>query len=152
MATKTTTAKAGTAKSTEDGFTAFERDAIKQRAKEVRAAKSAKADPEAEVLAKIAEMRESDRVLAEAIHAIVKEQAPELTSRTWYGMPAYAKNGKIVCHFQPAEKFNTRYAILGFSDPAALDDGAMWPTAYALTTLGAAEQKRIADLIARAVA
>ncbi|NUT33380.1 MAG: DUF1801 domain-containing protein, partial [Hamadaea sp.] len=130
----------------------FERDAIKQRAKEVRAAKSAKADPEAEVLAKIAEMRESDRVLAEAIHAIVKEQAPELTSRTWYGMPAYAKNGKIVCHFQPAEKFNTRYAILGFSDPAALDDGAMWPTAYALTTLGAAEQKRIADLIARAVA
>lgn len=147
-ATKTTTktTTAGT-----DSFTDDERDAIKQRAKELRATtRGAKADPEAEVLAKIAEMGESDRMLAEAIHAIVKAHAPHLTSRTWYGQPAYAKDGKIVCFFQPAAKFSTRYATLGFSDPANLDDGAMWPTAYALTALSAADEKRIAALITKA--
>ncbi|GAA4951776.1 DUF1801 domain-containing protein [Uniformispora flossi] len=144
-----------TAETTEN-FTADERAAMKERAKEARAAarrgtaaeKAAAA--EADVLAKIAEMPESDRVLAERIHAIVKANAPELAPKTWYGMPAYARDGKIVCFFQSADKFKARYATLGFNDPANLDDGSMWPTAFALTTLTAADEARIAALVKQA--
>jgi uncharacterized protein YdhG (YjbR/CyaY superfamily) len=143
---KTTTPKA----KSYEGFTAEERDAMKERAKELKSSK-AKADGEADVLEKIAEMSDSDRVMAERIHAIVKADAPELTPRTWYGSPAYAKDGKIVCFFQGKDKFNTRYATLGFNDPALLDDGAMWPTAYALTEITAAVEKQIAALIKKAV-
>jgi hypothetical protein len=140
-----------------DGFTEDERAAMKERAKEMKASarrsgsKTAQADAEADVLAKIAEMADSDRVLAERLHAIVKDTAPELAARTWYGMPAYAKDGKVVCFFKPAQKFKVRYAELGFSDPARLDDGAMWPTAYALTELTSDVEARIADLVKRAV-
>jgi len=137
-----------------DGFTAEERDAMKERAKEVKTARrsprGAKADTESEVLAKIAEMPEADRVLAERIHDIVRASAPDLTPKLWYGMPAYAKNGKVLCFFQSAQKFKSKYATLGFSDQAALDDGAMWPTAYALTKLTAADEKRIGALIKKA--
>ncbi|REE96133.1 iron chaperone [Thermomonospora umbrina] len=138
-----------------DGFTDEERDAMKERAKELKTAKrrgprATKADAEGEVLAKIAEMPEADRVLAERIHAIVKADAPDLTPRLWYGMPAYAKNGKVVCFFQSAHKFKSRYATLGFNDPANLDEGTMWPTAYALTTPTAADEARIGDLIKKA--
>lgn len=144
-----------TAEKTEN-FSAEERAAMKERAKEARAAarrgtaaeKAAAA--EAEVLAKIAEMPESDRVLAERIHAIVKANAPELAPKTWYGMPAYARDGKIVCFFQSADKFKARYATLGFNDPANLDDGSMWPTAFALTKLTAADEARIAALVKQA--
>jgi uncharacterized protein YdhG (YjbR/CyaY superfamily) len=136
-------------------FTAEERAAMKERARELKAASSrrgsAKADGESEVLAKIAEMPEADRVKAERLHAIVGATAPELEPRTWYGMPAYAKDGKVVCFFQSAQKFKTRYATLGFSERANLDDGAMWPTAFALTELTAAEEERIAALVKRAV-
>lgn len=135
-------------------FTAEERAAMKERATEVKAERRAKtagkADPEADLLAKIAEMPEADRVIAERLHAIVKEEAPELTPRTWYGMPAYAKGGKVVCFFQAAAKFSARYATLGFNDTAQLDDGAMWPTAFALTGLDAAEEARIRALVKRA--
>ncbi|WP_137988791.1 iron chaperone [Streptomyces vilmorinianum] len=139
-----------------DGFTDEERSAIKERAKEVRASarrgpRAAKADPETEVLAKIAEMPEADRVLAERIHAIVKADAPDLSPKLWYGMPAYAKNGKVVCFFQSAQKFKTRYATLGFSDQAELDEGTMWPTSYALTKLTADDEARIGALIKNAV-
>ncbi|WP_437018573.1 iron chaperone [Streptomyces sp. enrichment culture] len=138
-----------------DGFTAEERDAMKERAKELKAARrsprGAKADTEAEVLAKIAEMPEADRVLAERVHALVKAVAPELTPKLWYGMPAYARNGKVVCHFQSAQKFKTRYATLGFSDQAALDDGTVWPVAYALKELTAADEERIGALVEKAV-
>jgi len=109
-------------------------------------------DGEAEVLAKIAEMREPDRGMAKRLHAIVASVAPDLTPRTWYGMPAYARDGQVVCFFQSGQKFKTRYATLGFSDKAHLDDGAMWPTSYALTALGAAEEKRIAQLVKTAAA
>jgi uncharacterized protein YdhG (YjbR/CyaY superfamily) len=132
------------------GFTAEERAAMKERAKELKAHKS-KADGEADVLAKIAEMPKADRVLAERVHAIVKATAPDLQPRTWYGMPAYARDGKVVCFFQSAEKFKSRYATLGFSDRANLDDGAMWPTVFALKTLSAAEEKRIVALVKKAV-
>ncbi|WIM92788.1 DUF1801 domain-containing protein [Actinoplanes oblitus] len=135
-------------------FTDEERAAMKERASEVRAARRgsrAKADPEPEVLAKIAEMGDADRALAERLHALVKAAAPELTPKLWYGMPAYARDGKLVCFFQPAAKFKTRYATLGFNDAANLDDGAFWPVAYALTTLNAAEEERITALIRRAV-
>nr|WP_234334260.1 DUF1801 domain-containing protein [Streptomyces sp. NRRL B-1347] len=128
---------------------------MKERAKEVKAtqrsSRGTKANGESDVLAKIAEMAEPDRGMAERIHAIVKATAPELTPKTWYGMPAYAKDGKVVCFFQSAAKFKSRYATLGFNDDARLDEGAMWPTAFALTELTAAEEERIAGLIKRAV-
>jgi len=135
-------------------FTADERAAMKERAKEVKAERrgkaSGKADPEADLLAKIAELPEADRMLAERVHAIVTEVAPQLTPRTWYGMPAYAEGGKVVCFFQAAAKFSSRYATLGFNDVARLDDGAMWPTAFAVVELGPAEEARIRELVARA--
>ncbi|QCB92426.1 iron chaperone [Cellulomonas shaoxiangyii] len=134
------------------GFTAEERAAMKERAAEVKKSRKrgTKADPEADLLAKVAELPDADRALAERIHAIVREAAPHLTPKTWYGMPAYAKDGKVLVFFQAAAKFGSRYATLGFNDVAALDDGAMWPTAYALTSLSAAEEERIAELVRRA--
>jgi uncharacterized protein YdhG (YjbR/CyaY superfamily) len=135
-----------------EGFTTEERAAIKQRAQELKAAarRGAKADEENEVLAKIAEMQESDRVMAERIHAVIKASAPGLSPKLWYGMPAYAKDGKVVCFFQGAQKFNTRYATFGFNDKASLDEGSMWPTAFALTKLTAADEKRIGALVKKA--
>jgi uncharacterized protein YdhG (YjbR/CyaY superfamily) len=150
-------AKSTTAKNKTSGaFTDEERAAMKERAREERAAarrgpRAAKADGESEVLAKIAEMRETDRAMAERIHAVVKDSAPALSPRTWYGMPAYAKDGKVVCFFQSAQKFNTRYATLGFNDVAHLDEGTMWPTAFALTELTAADEARIGELVKKAV-
>ena len=135
---------------TNKGFTAEERAAMRERAKELKAAKN-KEEAERDVLEKIAEMPEADRAMAERLHAIVKKAAPGLAPRTWYGMPAYAKDGKVVCFFQSAEKFKSRYATLGFSDAANLDDGAMWPTSFALTELTAADEKKIARLVKRAV-
>ncbi|NUR71724.1 MAG: DUF1801 domain-containing protein [Hamadaea sp.] len=132
-----------------DGFTAEERAAMKEHAKEMKAAQAG-ADAEAEVLAKIAEMDGSDRAMAEKIHAIVKKVAPELTPQTWYGQPAYKKNGKVVCFFQAKAKFKTRYATFGFQEAAQLDEGGMWPTSYALTKLSAADEKRIAELVKKA--
>ncbi len=138
------------------GFTDEERAAMKERSRELKTAarrgsRAGKADGEHDVLAKIAEMPDPDRALAERLHAIVKASAPALSPRTWYGMPAYARDGKVVCFFQSAQKFKTRYATLGFSDAANLDDGAMWPTAFALKTLTAAEEARIDALVKRAV-
>jgi uncharacterized protein YdhG (YjbR/CyaY superfamily) len=132
-----------------DGFTDEERGAMKERAKELKAA-ARKADAESDVLAKIAEMTESDRALAERIHAIVKASAPDLSPKLWYGMPAYARDGKIVCFFQCAQKFNARYATFGFNDTAHLDEGAMWPTAFALTKLTADDEARIGALVKKA--
>lgn len=133
-------------------FTEEERAAMRERAKEQRRSRRAsKADGERDVLEKIAEMDEPDRSMAERIHAIIKESAPELTPRTWYGMPAYAKNGSVVCFFQSAGKFKTRYATLGFNDSANLDDGTMWPTAYALKELTPADEERIRELVKKAV-
>ena len=123
---------------------------MRERARELKAA-AAKADGESDVLAKIAEMPKSDRVMAERLHAIVKASAPELSPRTWYGMPAYAKDGKVVCFFQSAGKFKSRYATFGFSDEANLDKGEMWPTSFALKGLTAAEEKRIRTLVRKAV-
>lgn len=123
---------------------------MKERAREVKAAASG-ADAEAEVLAKIAEMSEPDRAMAARLHSIVKANAPALAPKTWYGMPAYAKDGKVVCFFQSGQKFKTRYATLGFSDLASLDEGALWPTAFALEKLGADEEERIVALIRKAV-
>jgi uncharacterized protein YdhG (YjbR/CyaY superfamily) len=139
-----------------EGLTDEERAAMKQRAKELKAearrgARAGKADGERDVLAKIAEMPEPDRVMAERLHAIIKASAPALSPKTWYGMPAYAKDGKVVCFFQSAQKFKTRYATFGFNDAANLDDGAMWPTAFALTELTAADEARIAALVKKAV-
>ena len=139
-----------------EGFTAEERGAMKERAKELKAAvrrgpRGAKADGESEVLAKIAEMQEPDRVLGERLHAVITASAPDLSPRLWYGMPAYAKDGNVVCFFQSAEKFKTRYATLGFSDKANLDEGAMWPTYFALTELTAADEARIGALVKKAV-
>jgi uncharacterized protein YdhG (YjbR/CyaY superfamily) len=137
-----------------EGFTAEERAAMKERAKELKAEERAnknRAAGESAVLAKIAEMEGQDRAMAERLHEIVKASAPSLSPKTWYGMPAYAdKDGKVVCHFQSAEKFNTRYATLGFSDKANLDEGFMWPTSFALKELGAAEEARIGALVERA--
>ncbi|MGD0198545.1 MAG: DUF1801 domain-containing protein [Solirubrobacteraceae bacterium] len=147
MTTKTSAAKSGTSA----GFTAEERAAMKERSRELKSARTGKADGESEVLAKIAEMPDGDRVMAERIHAIVKATAPALSPRTWYGMPAYAKDGKVVCFFKSAHKFKTRYATLGFSDAAKLDDGAMWPTDFALTKLTAADERRISALVTQAV-
>ncbi|MGD0122044.1 MAG: DUF1801 domain-containing protein [Candidatus Limnocylindrales bacterium] len=141
---------------TVEGFTDEERDAMKERAREVKAAarrgpRAAEADGESEVLAKIAEMAEPDRVMAERLHAIIKANAPALSPRTWYGMPAYARDGNVVCFFQSADKFKARYATLGFSDKANLDEGAMWPSAFALTKLTAADEARIGALVKKAV-
>ena len=136
------------------GFTDEERAAMKERAKELMAearANKQKAEGESDVLAKIAEMPTPDRAMAERLHAIIKATAPDLSPRTWYGMPAYAKDGKVVCFFQSAQKFNTRYATLGFNDVANLDDGAMWPTAFALTELTDTEEERIGALVKKAV-
>ena len=147
---KSATASGGTSK----GFTDDERAAMKARAQELKAearANKNRADGERDVLAKIAEMPKADRVMAERIHAIVKASAPDLTPRTWYGMPAYAKDGKVVCFFQSAKKFKTRYATLGFSDKANLDEGHMWPTAFALKQLTAADEAKIGALVKKAV-
>jgi uncharacterized protein YdhG (YjbR/CyaY superfamily) len=140
----------GTEDKSYDGFSADERAAMKERAKELKASK-AKADSEAAVLEKIAELPEAERTIAERIHTLVKETAPELTPKTYYGMPAYAKDGKIVCFFQPAAKFGTRYSTFGFEAPANLDDGSMWPTHYALTKLTAADEKLLRALVKQAV-
>jgi uncharacterized protein YdhG (YjbR/CyaY superfamily) len=137
-----------------EGFTAEERAAMRERAKELKAearANKKKADGESDLLAKIAEMQGPDRSMAERLHKIVKSNAPALWPKTWYGMPAYAKDGKVVCYFQSAKKFDARYATLGFSDEANLDEGAMWPTSYALKELGAAEEAKIGALVKRAV-
>ena len=130
-------------------FSAEERAAMRELVRERKAA-ARNADGESDVLAKIAEMQEADRVMAEGLHAIVKATAPELSPRTWYGMPAYAKDGNVLCFFQSAEKFKSRYATLGFSDKANLDDGTMWPTAFALKELTGAEKTRIEALLKRA--
>ena len=133
-------------------FTDEERAAMRERARELKSAgRGGKADGESDVLAKIAEMPKADRVLAERLHALIKASAPALSPRTWYGMPAYAKDGKVVCFFQSAHKFKSRYATLGFSDRANLDKGAMWPTSFALKELTAAEEKKIAALVKKAV-
>jgi uncharacterized protein YdhG (YjbR/CyaY superfamily) len=148
--TKTTT------KSSEKVFTDEERDAIQQRAKEVKAAarrgpRAADADGESEVLAKIAEMTGADRAMAERLHAVIKASTSALSPKLWYGMPAYAKDGKVVCFFQPAQKFKTRYSTFGFNDAAKLDEGTMWPVAFALTKLTAADEAKIAALVKKAV-
>jgi uncharacterized protein YdhG (YjbR/CyaY superfamily) len=135
---------------TSKGFTAEERAAMKERAQELKA-EAAKADGESALLAKIAEMPEPDRVMAERLHAIIKASAPALSPKTWYGMPAYARDGKVVCFFQSADKFKARYATFGFSDEANLDDGAMWPTSFALKELTAADEARIGALVKKAV-
>jgi hypothetical protein len=139
-----------------DGFTDEERAAMKEHAKELKTAarrgsRAGKADDESAVLAKIAEMPEPDRALGERLHAIITASAPALSPRLWYGMPAYAKDGKVVCFFQCAQKFKSRYSTLGFSDNANLDEGAMWPTSFALTELTAADEARIAALVKQAV-
>jgi uncharacterized protein YdhG (YjbR/CyaY superfamily) len=147
---KRTTAKAS------KGFTDEERAAMRERAQELKAAarrgpRAGKADGESDVLAKIAEMPEPDRAMAERLHAVVKASAPGLSPRTWYGMPAYAKDDKVVCFFQSGQKFKTRYATFGFSDKANLDKGVMWPTSFALAELTAAEEKKIGALVKKAV-
>jgi uncharacterized protein YdhG (YjbR/CyaY superfamily) len=129
-------------------FTEEERGAIRDRVQEMKAGKG---EGESAVLAKIAEMREPDRIMAKRLHTIIRESAPDLTPRLWYGMPAYAKDDKVVCHFQSAAKFKTRYATFGFSDKANLDEGNMWPAAYALKGLTAAEEARIVALVKKAV-
>jgi uncharacterized protein YdhG (YjbR/CyaY superfamily) len=137
-----------------EGFTAEEQAAMKERAKELKAEAHADRDRaagESDVLAKIAEMPEPDRAMAERLHAIIKASAPDLSPKTWYGMPAYAKEGKVVCFFQSAAKFNARYATFGFQEAANLDEGTVWPTSWALTELTAADEKRIAALVKRAV-
>jgi len=141
-------AKTTATKKRYDGFTFEEKAAMRDRVEEQKAA--ALDDAESELLAKIAEMREADRAMAERLHAVIKASAPVLSPRTWYGMPAYAKDGKVVCFFQPAQKFKTRYATLGFSDAANLDEGAMWPNAFALTKLNADVEARISALVKKA--
>jgi uncharacterized protein YdhG (YjbR/CyaY superfamily) len=144
-----TAAKRTTGKASK-GFTAEERAAMRERAKELKAAAS-KEEAEQAVLEKIAEMPKADRVMAERLHALIKATAPELSPRTWYGMPAYAKDGKIVCFFQSAAKFKARYATFGFNDTANLDKGVMWPTSFALKELTPAEEKKIGSLVKKAV-
>jgi uncharacterized protein YdhG (YjbR/CyaY superfamily) len=138
------------AKKDSKGFTAEERAAMKERARELKA-ETAKADGEQALLEKVAEMPEPDRGLATRVHELIKATAPDLAPKTWYGMPAYARDGKVVCHFQSADKFKSRYATLGFSDEANLDDGSMWPTSFALKKLTAAEERKIAALVKKAV-
>jgi uncharacterized protein YdhG (YjbR/CyaY superfamily) len=135
---------------TPKGWTDEERAAMKARARELKAA-AGKADGERDVLAKLAELPQPDRAMGERLHAIIKASAPDLSPKTWYGMPAYAKDGKVVCYFTPASKFKSRYATFGFNDDAHLDDGAMWPTSFALTELTAADEARIAALVKKAV-
>ncbi len=151
----TTTSATRTTGKGSQGFTDEERAAMKERAQELKAARrgprAGKADGEDDVLAKIAEMQETDRAMAERLHALIKDTAPDLSPRTWYGMPAYAMDGKVVCFFQGAQKFKTRYATFGFSAAANLDEGGMWPTAFALKKLTAAEEARIGALVKRAV-
>jgi uncharacterized protein YdhG (YjbR/CyaY superfamily) len=155
--TRKASKRAGAARKTSNGFTDEERAAMKERARELKAdarrgAKKGKADGEGDVLAKIAEMKGSDRAMAKRLHAIVKATAPDLSPRTWYWMPAYAnKDGKVVCFFQSAQKFKSRYATLGFSDKANLDEGSMWPVTFALKELSAAEEARIVALLETAV-
>ncbi|GAB1332956.1 iron chaperone [Streptomyces sennicomposti] len=159
MPTQPSPETADTTAERQEAFTAEERAAMKAHAQEQKKAAArrglSRAEKEAaaeqDVLAKIAELPEADRVLAERVHHIVRTAAPDLTPKLWYGMPAYARDGKVVCHFQSAHKFKTRYATLGFSDQAALDDGAMWPTAYALKELTPADEERISALVKRAV-
>jgi uncharacterized protein YdhG (YjbR/CyaY superfamily) len=133
-----------------ESWTKEERAAMKERARELKASKN-RAEGEKDLLAKIAEMKGSDRAMAKRLHEIVTATAPDLWPRTWYGMPAYAKDGKVVCFFQSAQKFNSRYATFGFSDEANLDKGAMWPTSFALTELSAADEAKIAALVKKAV-
>jgi uncharacterized protein YdhG (YjbR/CyaY superfamily) len=133
------------------GFTDEEKAAMRDHVRELKAEKAGEADGESAVLAKIAEMQEPDRAMGKRLHEIIKASAPSLTPRLWYGMPAYAKDGKVLCFFQPAQKFKTRYATFGFSDEANLDEGGMWPTAFALKGLTAAEETRIAALVKKAV-
>ena len=153
MAASGKSTRGSTQSDTEAGeFTAEERAAMKERAKEVKAAKRGKkVDGTADVLEKIAAMADEDRALAERLHEIITTAAPELTPRTWYGMPAYALDGKVVCFFQDAGKFKARYATLGFQDAADLDDGVMWPTSFALTKLTRAAEKQITTLVKKAV-
>ena len=151
MSDKKTTQKSGT---TAKGFSAEERAAMKERARELKAEERVnrnRAEGESDVLAKIAEMPGPDRAIAKRIHAIVTESAPDLSPKTWYGMPAYARDGKVVCYFQSAQKFDSRYATFGFSDEAKIDDGAMWPTSFALKKLTAADEARIGALVKKAV-
>jgi uncharacterized protein YdhG (YjbR/CyaY superfamily) len=148
---KTTKSKYETAR-TSKVFADEERAAMQERAREVKASRRGKdEDGEKDLLAKIAEMPKSDRVMAERIHAIVKVSAPELTPKTWYGMPAYARDGKLICFFKAADKFKTRYATLGFEENARIDEGSMWPTSWALTKLTAADEATIAALVKKAV-
>lgn len=154
MADRKATKAAPKAEEPADGWTDFEKEAIKERIREMKATAGRggkKADGEADVLAKIAEMSEPDRSMAERIHALVKGASPALESRTWYGMPAYAKDGKVICFFQAAQKFKARYATFGFSDDAILDDGAMWPTSFAIRELTPANEARIGELVRKAV-
>ena len=154
---KTTSKKTTTAAGRKTtGFTAEERAAMKERAQELKAegrrgSRGGKADGERDLLAKVAEMPEPDRVMAERLHAIITDTAPDLAPKTWYGMPAYAKDGKVVCFFQSADKFKARYATFGFNDIANLDEGAMWPTSFALKKVTAAEEATIRDLVKKAV-
>jgi uncharacterized protein YdhG (YjbR/CyaY superfamily) len=144
--TRATTKRTGSTK----GFSAEERAAVRERAKELKA-EAAKADGEKALLEKVSEMKGTDRALATRLHEIITATAPSLSPKTWYGMPAYAKDGKILCFFQSAEKFDSRYATFGFSDEANIDQGAMWPTAWALKELTAAEEKKIVALVKKAV-
>ena len=146
--TRTATRKSAAPSKSSKSFTAEERAAMKERAKELKSGSNA--DGERDVLAKIAEMPDADRAIAERVHAIVTATAPDLEQRTWYGMPAYAKDGKVVCHFKPAQKFKTRYATLGFSDKATLDEGAMWPVEFAVHKMTAGVEKQIAALVKQA--
>jgi uncharacterized protein YdhG (YjbR/CyaY superfamily) len=144
----------GTAGGTAGRFTAEERAALRDRARELKTAarpRAGKADGESDVLARLAAMPGPDRVLGERLHALIRATAPDLVPRTWYGMPAYARDGAVICFFQGASKFNTRYATLGFSDKANLDDGAMWPVSFAVTELTAGAEARIAALVRKAV-
>ena len=150
MSDKKATQKSADRNAAGASWTKEERAAMKERARELKASKN-KADGEADLLAKIAEMKGSDRAMARRLHEIVTESAPSLSPRTWYGMPAYAKDGKVLCFFQSAQKFNSRYATFGFSDEASLDKGAMWPTSFALKELTPADEKKIAALVKKAV-
>jgi uncharacterized protein YdhG (YjbR/CyaY superfamily) len=153
--TKKTAKKAAGRDTTSSAWTAEEKSAMKERAREMKAEErrgTARADGERDLLAKVADMPESDRVMAERIHAVITATAPELAPKTWYGMPAYANaDGKVVCFFQAADKFKARYATFGFNDDAKLDDGAMWPTSWALTKLTPADEKKIGALVKKAV-
>ena len=154
MSASKATQRSGKSSTSSKTFTNEERAAMRERAKEMRAearASKNKAAGESDVLAKIAEMQAPDRAMAERLHAIIKDSAPGLSPKTWYGMPAYAKDGRIVCFFQSAEKFKSRYATLGFNDAANLDEGAMWPTAFALKELTAADEAKIGALVKKAV-